>query len=186
VAANRGGAAVPARRAGVPAEPEPWRRALVAAAIGISAFTLLAVPTWLLIPYGTDGNDGWADLGYFALLLIILLVTPVIALATAFAAGIPVDRRTRELSTGRAVAWFAQLAAAPALIAAGIAMFTAPVAPWLPFVNLLLPAAGAGALARLWVGPVLCSRAGTMAVVLVTIVLASAPMLLFVLVRSGS
>jgi hypothetical protein len=183
--AGKGAVPAPERRAGVAPEPEPWRRALVAAAIGISAFTLLSVPTWLLIPYGTPANDGWADLGYFALLLIILLMTPVIALGLAFAAGIAVDRRTREMPTGRACAWFAQLAAAPALIAAGIAIFSAPVAPWLPFVNLLLPAAGAGALARLWVGPVLRSRAGTMAVVLVTVVLASAPLLLFVLVRSG-
>jgi hypothetical protein len=112
-------------------------------------------------------------------------MTPVIALGLAFGAGLPVDRRTRDMPTGRAVAWFAQLAAAPALIAAGIAIFSAPVAPWLPFVNLLLPAAAAGALARLWVRPVLRSRAGTMAVVLVTVVLASAPLLLFVLVRSG-
>lgn len=180
------GTHAPAPGAARAPEPEPWRRALVAAAIAISAFTILSLPTLFLIPFGTEGGDGWADLAYFALQLIFLLVTPVVALATAFAAGIPVDRRTRHLSTGRAVAWFAQVAAVPALIATGIVMVSSHVAPWLPFVTLLLPAAGAGALARLWVAPVLRSRAGTMAVVLVTVVIATAPLLLFFLVRAGA
>lgn len=167
-------------------EVEPWRRTLVAAALSISIFTLLSVPTWLLIPYGTSTTDGWADLGYFALLLIILLVTPPIALALAFTAGAAVDKRTRHQSDRKAAAWLAQVAAAPALIAVAIAIFTAPISPWLPFINLLVPAAAAGALARLLVAPVLKSRAATMAAVLVTVILATAPLMLFFLVRMGA
>lgn len=176
----------PVRRAGQQPEPEPWRRALVAAAIAISVFTLAAVPTWFLIPFGVAGDDGWADLGYFAMLFLFLMATPVVALAFAFTAGKAVDERTRHQSTARAVAWLAQVAAIPAVLATLVALVTSNAAPWLPFVNLIVPAAIAGAVARLGVARVLRSRAGTMAVVLVTVILASAPVFLFALLRMGS
>lgn len=182
--ANRAGSSGQPR-AGQAPEPEPWRRAIVAAAIAISVFTLLSVPTWFLIPFGTSGDSGWTDLGYFALLFIMLMATPVIALALAFTAGIAVDRRTRHLGIGRAAAWFAQLAAAPALVGTAVAMLSGPVAPWLPFVNLLLPAAAAGAVARLGVAPVLRSRRGVIALVLVTMILATAPLLIVAVLRMG-
>ena len=162
---------------------QPWRRALVAGALAIVLFTLISVPTWLLIPYGTDPTLRLSGVGYFALLLIILLVTPAVALGLAFTAGQAVERRTAGLSPGRAAAWFAQLAAAPAVLAMLAAFLSGPVSSWLPFVNLVLPAAAAGALSRLLVDKVLGSRLATMIVLFVTVIVASAPLMLFVLIR---
>lgn len=174
------------RRAGQAPEPEPWRRAIVAAAIAISVFTLVHVPSWFLIQYASNDGSGWDTLAYVALMLIVLTGTPVVALVTTFTIGMAVDQRTRHLSTGRAAAWQAQVAMVPAIIATGFVIFSSGVAAWMPFLSLLVPAAVAGAVARLGVAKVLRSRGGVIALVLVTMVIASAPITLFIMVRSGA
>lgn len=173
------------RRAGQAAEPEPWRRAIVAAAIAICVFTVLHLPTWFLIPYAGTDTEGMQDLAYLALMVFVLMATPVVALVTAFTLGLAVDKRTRHLSTGRAVAWFAQVALVPAIIGTAVVMFGSRMPAWMPFLSLLVPAAAAGALARLWVGKVLRSRGAVIALVLVTMVIASAPITLFIATRAG-
>jgi hypothetical protein len=158
---------------------------MVGAALSIVLFTVFTLPTWFLISLGTDSTDAWADLGYVALMILILLVLPPIALAVSFAVGMPVDKRTMAGPKTRAAAWFAQIAAAPALIATAIAMLSGSVAPWLPFVNLVLPAAAAGFVARMVVDRVMGNRTATMVVLAVTAVVAAAPLFMLALTRFG-
>src|SRR5690606_15383252 len=106
---------------------EPWRRAMVGAALSIVLFTVFTLPTWFLISAGTDSTDGWADLGYVAFMILVLLVLPPVALATAFLGGMPIDKRTWTSTPRQAAVWFAYLAAVPAALAAGLAFLSGPI-----------------------------------------------------------
>lgn len=164
---------------------EPWRRALIGAALSIVFFTVLTLPTWFLISAGTADEDSWTDLGYVALMIFVLLVLPPVALGTALLGGMPVDKRTRTRTPRHAAVWFAYVAAVPAVLAAGIAFVSGPIAPWLPFATLIVPAMGAGYLARLVLDTVMGNRTLTMVVLAVTAVVAVAPLFMLALTRFG-
>lgn len=164
---------------------EPWRRALIGAALAIVLFTVLTLPTWFLISAGTGDGDAWSDLGYVALMIFVLLVLPPVALGTALLGGMPIDRRTRAHTARHAAVWFAYLAAVPAVLAAGIAFVSGPIAPWLPFATLIIPAMAAGYIARMVIDKVMGNRTVTMVVLAVTAVVAVAPLFMLGLTRFG-
>jgi hypothetical protein len=90
----------------------PFYRAWVATALMVTLFALLFIPMLFLVPLFSTSTEGFADLAYVAVAMLVYAATVLVLVpAVAHTLGRYIDRRTRTWSEPKAAWLFAAVTA---------------------------------------------------------------------------
>lgn len=145
-----------------PLAQDSTRRAVTALPLAIVCFSVPYVAMWATIRWTQPaGNEGFADLAYFASLLVLGIALVVVVIpVVVFTLGRKLDAATREQRTARAALAFGGAGLALGLVLAALMSWAMTASMVGTVANVALPAALGGlgtrlllpvALARRWV-----------------------------------
>lgn len=140
--------------------PDGARRARAALPLAMVSFTAPYVAMFTTIQwFQPAGNDGWADLAYFAGLLVlgvtlVVVVIPLVVLTL----GRQLDAATRAWGTARAVMAFGGAGLVLGLVLAALVSWVMTVSPLAAIANVAVPATVGGLATRLLLSPALEHR----------------------------